>query len=221
MIVFNHTVSMTKHGLALHTSTPELGLTIAALESDANDRTRDHDFHDAKRTSVWDLGRETSNLLHTYILEFIAPQTWQELAWIAVAHGPGGFTGTRLAAVTAKTIGQQLQIPVYGISNLAAVAWQQQTAGDVAVVMPAQQGQIYTGVYRISHRHRTIEVLDIDRLTTPAAWQEYSAKFSGSKIILASGAKLGSTVDSVWDLAQLQWQRGEIPTWQNLTPFYG
>ncbi len=212
---------MTKHGLALHTSTLELGLTIASLESSDGNQTYDHYLHHAKRTSIWDLGRETSNLLHTYMLEFIAPQTWQELAWIAIGHGPGGFTGTRLAAVTAKTMGQQLQIPVYGISNLAAVAWQQQIEDDIAVVMPAQQGQIYIGVYRTSHRHRTIEVLEIDRLTTPAAWQEYSDKFSGSKIILASGAKLGSTVDSVWDLAQLQWQRGEISTWQNLTPFYG
>ncbi len=219
---------MTKHGLALHASTPELGLAIACsdnlstglLEPNASDQTRGY-LHKAKRTRVWDLGRETSNLLHAYILEFIAPQTWQELTWIAVAHGPGGFTGTRLAVVTAKTIGQQLQIPVYGISNLAAVAWQQQIEGDVAVVMPAQQGQIYTGVYRTSHRHRTIEVLKIDRLTTHTDWQEYSDKFSGSKIILASGAKLGSTVDSVWDLAQLQWQKGELSTWQNLTPFYG
>jgi tRNA threonylcarbamoyl adenosine modification protein YeaZ len=212
---------MTKYGLALHTSTPELGLAIASLESSTSDPTHADHLQLDKRTSVWDLGRETSTLLHTYILEFIAPQTWQELAWIAIGHGPGGFTGTRLAAVTAKTIGQQLQIPVYGISNLAAVAWQEQTEGDVAVVMPAQQGKIYTGVYRTSHHHRTIEVLDIDRLTTPAAWQEYSDKFSGSKIILESGSKLGGTVDSVWDLAQLQWQRGEISTWQNLTPFYG
>jgi tRNA threonylcarbamoyl adenosine modification protein YeaZ len=212
---------MTKHGLALHTSTPELGLAIASLDLSTGDPTHDNHLQPDKRTGIWDLGRETSNLLHTYMLEFIAPQTWQELAWISVAHGPGGFTGTRLAVVTAKTIAQQLQIPVYGISNLAAVAWQQQIEGDVAVVMPAQQGQIYTGVYRTSHRHRTIEVLEIDRLTTPAAWQEYSDKFSGSKIILESGSKLGSTVDSVWDLAQLQWQRGEISTWQNLTPFYG
>ncbi len=219
---------MTKHGLALHSSTPELGLAIACsdklsaswLEPDTINQNRGYLDH-AKRSSVWDLGRETSNLLHTYILDFIAPQTWQELAWVAVAHGPGGFTGTRLAVVTAKTIGQQLQIPVYGISNLAAVAWQQQIEGDVAVVMPAQQGQIYAGVYRTSHRHRTIEVLEIDRLTTHADWQKYSDKFSGSKIILASGAKLGKTVDGVWDLAQLQWQKGEISTWQNLTPFYG
>jgi tRNA threonylcarbamoyl adenosine modification protein YeaZ len=212
---------MTKHGLALHTSTPELGLAIASLDLSTSNSTYGDYLHPDKRTSVWDLGRETSNLLHTYILEFMATQTWQELAWIAIGHGPGGFTGTRLAAVTAKTIGQQLQIPVYGISNLAAVAWQQQIEGDVAVVMPAQQGQIYAGAYRISHHHRTIEVLEIDRLTTPAAWQEYSDEFSGSKIILESGAKLGSTVDSVWNLAQMQWQRGAISTWQNLTPFYG
>jgi tRNA threonylcarbamoyl adenosine modification protein YeaZ len=213
MIVFNHTVPMTKHGLALHSSTPELGLAIASLGSTINNL--------AKRSSIWDLGRETSNLLHTYMLEFIAPQKWQDLAWIAVGNGPGGFTGTRLAAVTAKTIGQQLQIPVYGISNLAAVAWQQQIDGDIAVVMPAQQGQIYMGAYRTSHFHCTIEVLEIDQLTIPATWQAYSAKFSGHEIILESGKKLGNTVDSVWDLAQLQWQKGEITTWQNLTPFYG
>jgi tRNA threonylcarbamoyl adenosine modification protein YeaZ len=212
---------MTKHGLALHTGTPELGLAIAALQPGGDQQTSGHNFSGIKRTGVWDLGRETSNLLHTYILEFIAPQTWQELAWIAVAHGPGGFTGTRLAVVTAKTIGQQLQIPVYGISNLSAVAWQQQVEEDIAVMMPAQQGQIYMGAYRTSHHHRTIEVLEIDQLTTPTAWQDYSAKFSGSKIILESGAKLGGTVDSVWDLAQLQWQRDQDSTWQNLTPFYG
>jgi tRNA threonylcarbamoyl adenosine modification protein YeaZ len=202
---------MTQHGLALHTSTPELGLAIGQA-----DQIR-HYCH----SSVWDLGRNTSNVLHTYILEFIAPQRWTDLAWIAVAKGPGGFTGTRLALVTAKTLSQQLKIPVYGISNLAAVAWQQQIDGNIAVVMPAQQGQIYTAVYRTDHINRTIEVLEIDKLTTSEDWQQYSETFTGRTIILENGAKLGSTVDSVWDLAQLQWQAGTISTWQKLTPFYG
>jgi tRNA threonylcarbamoyl adenosine modification protein YeaZ len=202
---------MTQHGLALHTSTPELGLAIGQTLQ----------LGDHYRTQVWDLGRATSNLLHTYMLEFIAPQNWTDLAWIAVGKGPGGFTGTRLAVVTAKTIGQQLQIPVYGISNLAAVAWQQQINGDVSVVMPAQQGQIYTAVYRTSHVDRTIEVLEIDRLTTPENWQQDSAKFSGCKISLENGAKLGNTVDGIWDLADIQWRARAIPTWQNLHPFYG
>jgi tRNA threonylcarbamoyl adenosine modification protein YeaZ len=210
-IVFNHTVFMTQHGLALHTSTPELGLAIGQTSQGG----------DHYRTKVWDLGRDTSNLLHTYLQDFIMPQSWTDLAWIAVSKGPGGFTGTRLAVVTAKTIGQQLQIPVYGISNLAAVAWQQQINGDVSVVMPAQQGQIYTAVYRTSHVNRTIEVLEIDRLTTPGNWQQDSDKFSGCEIILESGEKLGSTVGSIWTLADLQWRAGIIPTWQNLTPFYG
>jgi tRNA threonylcarbamoyl adenosine modification protein YeaZ len=210
---------MTQYGLALHTSTPELGLAIASLAPEKNVQAI-AGLH-SHRTSVWDLGRDTSNVLHTYILEFIAPQRFPDLAWLAVGSGPGGFTGTRLAVVTAKTIGQQLQIPVYGISNLAAVAWQLQIDGDVSVVMPAQQGQIYTAVYRTSHSNRTIEVLEIDQLTTPENWLQYSDKFSGRKIILESGVKLGSTVDGVWDLADIQWRAGILPTWQNLTPFYG
>jgi tRNA threonylcarbamoyl adenosine modification protein YeaZ len=209
---------MTKYGLALHSSTPELGLAIGQRNLAI---VRDH-----YRTNVWDLGRDTSNVLHTYLLEFMASQHWQDLGWIAVAKGPGGFTGTRLAVVTAKTICQQLQIPLYGISNLAAVAWQQQLSGDIAVTMPAQQGQLYMGVYRISHEpaannQQSFEVLENDQLTTTTAWQEYSDKFSGHKIILESGAKLGSTVDSIWDLAALQERQGTFSSWQDLTPFYG
>jgi tRNA threonylcarbamoyl adenosine modification protein YeaZ len=210
---------MSKYGFALHTSTPELGLAIAPLTLAGHEQASQIRRH--YRSNVWDLGRNTSNVLHTYMLEFITPQNWSDLAWMAIGIGPGGFTGTRLAAVTAKTIGQQLQIPVYGISNLVAVAWQQQIDGDVAVMMPAQQGQIYTAVYRISHINHTIEVLEADRLTTPENWQPYLDQFNGSKVILESGSKLGSTVDSVWKLASLQWQAGITSTWENLTPFYG
>jgi tRNA threonylcarbamoyl adenosine modification protein YeaZ len=209
---------MTKYGLALHSSTPELGLAIGPITSHA-DR---HDY----RMNVWDLGRETSNVLHSYIAEFMASQQWRDLGWIAVARGPGGFTGTRLAVVTAKTICQQLQIPLYGISNLAAVAWQQQMLGDIAVAMPGQQGQIYSGTYRRHHEaaandRQFLEVLENDQLTTTTVWQAYSDKFSGHKIILESGAKLGNTVDSVWDLAALQWRQGTTSSWEDLTPFYG
>jgi tRNA threonylcarbamoyl adenosine modification protein YeaZ len=209
---------MTKYGLALHSSTPELGLAIGCTDHLSG--------HHHYRMNTWNLGRETSNVLHTHILEFMASQQWQDLGWIAVAKGPGGFTGTRLAVVTAKTICQQLKIPLYGISNLAAVAWQQQLTGDVAVTMPAQQGKIYTGVYRLSNESilkepKSCEVLVSDQLTTAATWQEYSDKFDGHKIILENGAKLGSTVSSVWDLAALQWQQGHLSYWQDLIPFYG
>ncbi|WP_293146357.1 tRNA (adenosine(37)-N6)-threonylcarbamoyltransferase complex dimerization subunit type 1 TsaB [Microcoleus sp. bin48.metabat.b7b8b9.023] len=99
-----------KYGLALHTSTPELGLAISNFSGDY-------------RCQTWNLGRSLATDLHQHLVEFITPQTWADLAFIAVAKGPGGFTGTRMGMVTARTLAQQLNIPVFTISTLAAVAW--------------------------------------------------------------------------------------------------
>ncbi|MGD1949614.1 MAG: tRNA (adenosine(37)-N6)-threonylcarbamoyltransferase complex dimerization subunit type 1 TsaB, partial [Leptolyngbyaceae cyanobacterium] len=95
-------------GLALHTSTPELGLTIS-------------DFDTLHRFQTWDLGRDLSSQLHARLQAFFAPQHCQELTFIAVCIGPGGFTGTRIGVTTARTLAQQLDIPLLGVSALAAV----------------------------------------------------------------------------------------------------
>ncbi|MEG4320687.1 MULTISPECIES: tRNA (adenosine(37)-N6)-threonylcarbamoyltransferase complex dimerization subunit type 1 TsaB [unclassified Microcoleus] len=99
-----------KYGLALHTATPELGLAISNFSGDS-------------RCQTWNLGRSLATDLHQHLVEFIQPQTWADLAFISVAKGPGGFTGTRMGMVTARTLAQQLNIPVFAISTLAAVAW--------------------------------------------------------------------------------------------------
>ena len=102
--------SVKKYGLAFHTATPELGLAISNFAGDS-------------RCQTWNLGRSLATDLHQHLVEFIGPQTWADLAFIAVAKGPGGFTGTRMGMVTARTLAQQLDIPVFAISTLAAVAW--------------------------------------------------------------------------------------------------
>ena len=98
-----------KYGLALHTTSPQLGITIS-------------NFTDETRTQTWDLGRDLSTQLHQYLLEFLQPLTWSDLEFIAVAKGPGSFTSTRIGLVTARTIAQQLNIPLFAICTLAAVA---------------------------------------------------------------------------------------------------
>ncbi|MFA5879900.1 MAG: tRNA (adenosine(37)-N6)-threonylcarbamoyltransferase complex dimerization subunit type 1 TsaB [Candidatus Margulisiibacteriota bacterium] len=40
---------------------------------------------------------------------------------IGIAHGPGSYTGLRLATIVAKTIAMMQQIPVYGFSTLDAI----------------------------------------------------------------------------------------------------
>jgi len=99
-----------KYGLALHTASRELGLAISNFDGDS-------------RCQTWYLDRDLATHLHQYLVEFIQPQTWADLAFIAVAKGPGGFTGTRIGMVTARTLAQQLDIPIFAISSLAALAW--------------------------------------------------------------------------------------------------
>jgi tRNA threonylcarbamoyl adenosine modification protein YeaZ len=198
---------MAKYGLALHTSSPALGLAIGDLDSYSC------------RTQSWPLGRDTSNVLHSYLAEFMQPQSWSDLGWVAVAIGPGGFTGTRLAVVTARTIGQQLQIPVFGISSLAAIAWSQGCDGSIAVEIPAQRGQIHTGIYVVNRQQQQLEVLQADRVMTPEEWELEAA--GSQRVSIAAGADVSDTVSAVWELAKQQWNKGDRPAWQLALPIYG
>jgi tRNA threonylcarbamoyl adenosine modification protein YeaZ len=133
----------------------------------------------------------------------------------------GGFTGTRLAVVTARTIGQQLQIPVYGISNLAAIAWASDLEGLVVVVMPAQREQVYLGVYLLDRGAKTLETVTEDHVATLTDCEFFLGQFDGHQIIIEASALLGGTVKGLWQLAALQWQKGIQSSWQGVEPFYG
>jgi tRNA threonylcarbamoyl adenosine modification protein YeaZ len=209
-----------KYGLALHTSTRELGLAMSNFAGDM-------------RSHVWYLERELSSQLHQYLIEFIKPQTWADMGFIAVARGPGGFTGTRIGMVTARTLGQQLGIPVFAVSNLAAVAWsslpeneerglsQVDSQAAIAVEMPAQRGQIFGAVYQPAPEASGLKVLLPDTVMTPNIWQEKLAHWNSRYHLIEATSGLAATVTSVLQLAYLDWQRGDRPNWSEAVPFYG
>ena len=198
-----------KYGLALHTSSPALGL---AISSNADDL----------RCQTWDLGRETSNYLHSHLLEFLSPQTWQDLGWIAVANGPGGFTGTRLAVVTARTLGQQLNLPVFTISSLAAIAWQSQQIGSIAISMPAQRGEVFGAVYNRTIDRQELTTILPDTVFSATDWDTQLAHFQPlHHHIIPQSANLADTVVGVLDLARIAYDRAERPDWSTAIPFYG
>jgi tRNA threonylcarbamoyl adenosine modification protein YeaZ len=196
------------YGLALHTSSPALGLAISSNAENL-------------RCQTWDLGRETSNYLHPYLRDFLSPQTWQDLGWIAVAIGPGGFTGTRLAVVTARTLGQQLDLPVFAISSLAAIAWQADRAGSIAISMPAQRGEVFAAVYDLSSDRQLTTILPEIALSS-ADWDAQLAQINPMHHhVIPQSANLADTVVGVLALARSGFDRGERPHWSTVVPFYG
>jgi tRNA threonylcarbamoyl adenosine modification protein YeaZ len=198
-----------KYGLALHTSSPALGLAIGSKADDV-------------RCQTWDLGRETSNYLHPYLLDFLRPQTWQDLGWLAVANGPGGFTGTRLALVTARTLAQQLRLPVFTISSLAAIAWQSSQVGSIAISMPAQRGEVFGSVYNLSSDRQELTIILPDAVFSAADWDSQLARFQPvHHHVIPQSANLADTVAGVLALARIAYDRGERPDWSSAVPFYG
>lgn len=72
---------------------------------------------------------------------------------IAVAKGPGSFTGLRIGSATAKGIGQALDKPIVEIPTLDAMAYQMYAVERIICpLMDARRGQVYTGLYRFERR---------------------------------------------------------------------
>lgn len=202
-------------GLAIHTSSPELGLALIDLEQG---ETRSH---------VWPLGRDLTAYLHTCLTEFIQPHSWQELAYIAVSKGPGGFTGTRIGVVVARTLAQQLGIPLFGVSSLAAIAQHhQQSPPDLAdqslhlaVAMRAQRGEVFGAIYQ--RGTPSITTVLAEALYTQADWESKLAAWATPYHLIEAEGGLAESVSGVLTLAHLQWQTGDRPNWATVLPFYG
>ena len=79
-------------------------------------------------------------------------KTVNDLTAVAVAEGPGSFTGVRIGVAAAKGFAWGRQIPCYGISTLEAMAislgaWQ----GYVCPCMDARRSQVYNALFYVNH----------------------------------------------------------------------
>lgn len=98
--------------LALHSSGDGLGVAVQPLaEPEAE-----------PRLARFDLGRALSGALLDCVEQVLPAEQWPQLGRLAVATGPGGFTSTRLTVVMARTLAQQLQIPLDGVGSFLLMA---------------------------------------------------------------------------------------------------
>ena len=84
---------------------------------------------------------------------------------IAVAGGPGSFTGLRIGSATAKGLGLALKKPLISVPTVEALAYNlYDTQGLICPIMDARRNQVYTGIYRFKdHRLQTVE----DQMAVP------------------------------------------------------
>ena len=86
------------------------------------------------------------------MLDELAKMTELELDTIdaiAVAAGPGSFTGLRIGSATAKGLGLALKKPLVEIPTVDALAYNLYDAKAlICPIMDARRSQVYTGIYR-------------------------------------------------------------------------
>jgi tRNA threonylcarbamoyladenosine biosynthesis protein TsaB len=75
----------------------------------------------------------------------------QDVAAVAVGVGPGPFTGLRVGVVTARTLGFVLDVPVYGVCSLDAIALEVvgtgAATGSFLVATDARRKEVYLASY--------------------------------------------------------------------------
>jgi len=73
----------------------------------------------------------------------------KDIKCVAVATGPGSFTGLRVGLSLAKGFCHALHIPVIGISSLRALAFQLPfTPHPIAPLLSSRKGEVFTALFR-------------------------------------------------------------------------
>ena len=102
---------------------------------------------------------------------------------IAVAAGPGSFTGLRIGSATAKGLGLALKKTLVSVPTLEGIAYN--FCGSEKVICPmmdARRSQVYTGIYEF--QENTLKVLE-DQMAVPVEEVLEKLNQTGREVILA------------------------------------
>lgn len=112
-----------------------------------------------------------------------------DLDAVAVAAGPGSFTGVRIGVAAAKGLAWAAELPCAGCSTLASMAWNLAgLEGEVCAAMDARRKQVYNARFRVDGQqpHR----LTPDRAIALEDLVEELRGTQTTQIVVGDGAQL-------------------------------
>ncbi len=163
----------------------------------------------------------------------------EEADVIAVAAGPGSFTGVRIGVSAAKGLAWALEKPCAGVSTLEAMAWRlAHVEGEICAVMDARRQQVYNARFRAAGGR--LERLTPDRAISLEELAAEIKKDGAAQILVGDGGNLCYTtlkeqgldvclapghllMQGAWGVARaaLELARaGELTSAEGLTPHY-
>ena len=106
---------------------------------------------------------QNNGVTHSQTLLVMAQQLLQNCGYapgqvthLAVAAGPGSFTGVRIGVAAAKGFAWGAELPLYGVSTLEAMAMGAGvTDGYVCCCMDARRSQVYNALFEAKHGNLT------------------------------------------------------------------
>ena len=175
---------------------------------------------------TWQAGREQTRevlpTLQAMLRRYRLAPT--DLRGIAVATGPGSFTGLRVGLATAKGLAYALDIPIWGIPTLDVLGYAQMavTAAPVCAVLHAGRGRLVHAFYRTrggvwqritDYTNSTVAEL-IAAVDTPTIFcgeidAAIAQELESSLGRLASVAPPAASLRRAGYLAELAWQRAQ------------
>lgn len=164
-------------------------MLILALESSAK----------AASAALWEDGLLGLSLMHCGLThsETLLPMAEEllrrsgrslgDVGLVAVARGPGSFTGIRIGVATAKGLCWGGEKPCCGVSTLEAMAWQgAHLAGRLlCCTMDARRSQVYNGLFRADGE--TVTRLSEDRAISLA---DLLPGLREAPVLIGDGARL-------------------------------
>ncbi len=212
--------------LAIDTSTRNVGIAVYdGIQVLSETTWASHDYHTVELAPA--IGETLAR----------AAKHMADITLLAVATGPGSFTGLRIGMAVAKGIALAGHLPIIGIPTLDIVAESQPVSAGIplAAVLQAGRGRLAVGWYEVFdgrwQPRPPIEIMDALKLTRlinePTLVcgeldeeQQRTLARKYKNVILASPAHSIRRPSLLAELAWKRWQAGEVDDPATISPTY-